>query len=244
MQVLDNIVASLDLSAGVRDIRQGIFHTGVLTRYCGLASSLPKDALKQGHFLVKEPGFLTAKTAEDLVKLAYSDSLLEAAIGMAAINSLLEVNVEDCIDLNAGDLLIEKGKNKNVAIIGHFPFIPDLRKAASRLWVIEKNPHGGDATEEEAADLLPQADVVGITGTSLTNHTFDDIIGLCRPDAYKVMLGDTAPLSPVLFDYGINAIAGTRVVDEELAMRCVSQGANFRQIKGILRLLLLKERHG
>ena len=241
LKILDDVISSLDLAAEVRDIRQGVFHTAVLTRYCGLASSLPKDALKQGHFLVKEPGFLTVKTAAELVRLAYSDSLLEASIGMAAINSLLEVDEKKCVNLNAGDLILQKGSGKNIAIIGHFPFIPQLREVAAKLWVIEKNPQSGDAGEDEAAGLLPQADVVGITGTSLTNHTFDEIIGFCRPDAYKVILGDSAPLSPVFFDYGIDAVAGTRVSDPELAMRCVSEGANFRQIKGVLRLVLLRE---
>ena len=32
-------------------------------------------------------------------------------------------------------------------------------------------------------------------------------------------------------NYGVNAISGTMVVDHTLALRCVSEGANFRQIK-------------
>jgi hypothetical protein len=35
--------------------------------------------------LVSEPGFLHFKRAEDLVKMAYSNSILEAAIGMASV---------------------------------------------------------------------------------------------------------------------------------------------------------------
>jgi hypothetical protein len=88
--------------------------------------------------------------------------------------------------------------------------------------------------------LIPQADVVAITGTALTNHTLDHLLELCSPGAYVIMLGDTTPLSPILFDYGVDALCGTRVVDSDLALRCVSQGANFRQIKGIERLTLMK----
>jgi len=47
MDILTDIISTLDLDAEVRDIRQGIFHTGVLTRRCGLVATLPKDALKQ-----------------------------------------------------------------------------------------------------------------------------------------------------------------------------------------------------
>jgi len=44
----------------------------------------------------------------------------------------------------------------------------------------------------------------------------------------------------VWFDYHVNAVSGTRVVNPELALRCVSQGANFRQIKGVKRLTILR----
>jgi hypothetical protein len=54
------------------------------------------------------------------------------------------------------------------------------------------------------------------------------------------MLGDTVPLSPVLFDYGVHALSGTRVIDADLALKCVSQGANFRQIKGTRKLTMVK----
>jgi hypothetical protein len=108
------------------------------------------------------------------------------------------------------------------------------------LWVVEKNPQEGDFTEAEAENLIPQADVVGITGTAFTNHTIERLLGLCNPKAYVVILGGTAPLSPVLFDHGIGAISGTKVVNPQLALRCVSEGATFRQIKGI-RLLTMKK---
>ena len=124
--------------------------------------------------------------------------------------------------------------------MGHFPFIQKLREVARELWVIEKNPREDDLEEAEAERFIPQADIVGITGTSFTNHTIEHLLELCRPDAYKVILGDTTPLSPVLFDYGIHAISGTKVVDPDLALRCVSQGANYRQIRGIQKLTMMK----
>ncbi len=82
MKVLDDLISTLDFNAPVMDIRQGVFHTGVVTRHCGLAATLPKDALKQEGPLVKEPGFLLDKTPRELAEMAYSDSLLEAAVGM------------------------------------------------------------------------------------------------------------------------------------------------------------------
>ncbi len=240
MKILDDILSTLNFDAPVRDIRQGIFHTAVLTRYGGLAATLPRDALQPESGPVREPGFLLERPAKDLVRMAYSDSILEAAIGMATINSLLEVDVTACRELNAAELILEKGVGKNVAVIGHFPFLPRIRDRVKALWVIEKHPREGDFRENEADRLVPQADVVAITGTALTNHTLPHLLDLCAPSAFVLMLGDTVPLSPILFDHGLDALSGSRVEDPDLTLRCVSQGANFRQIRGIRKWTMVK----
>ena len=190
--------------------------------------------------MVREPGFLLEKGTEALVQMAYSEYLMEAAIGMATVNSLNEVDAAACVERNAAELILEKGSGKNVAIVGHFPFIPKIREQAKELWVIEKNMQPGDHPESKAEDFIPSADVVAMTGTALTNHTLDDLLGLCRPEAFVIMLGDTVPMCPVLFDYGVNAICGTQVVDVDLALRCLSQGANFRQMRGCRKLTMTK----
>ena len=239
MKILDDLLSTLNFEVGVRDIRQGPFQTAVVTRHCGLAST-PHD---QGHHQdaapVKEAGILMGKGALEIAQMAFSSSLLEAAIGMATINSLLEIDEGRCVALNAGDLLAKKGEGKKVAIIGHFPFVSKLRQVAKELWVIEQHPREGDFAESEAASLVPQADVVGITGMAFTNHTIDGLLSLCRPEAYVIILGPTAPLSPILFNHGIDAVSGTKVVDPEAVLRCVSQGATFRQLTGI-RLLTME----
>jgi len=240
MRILDDLMSILNFDALVKDIRQGVFHTGVLTRNCGLAATLPRDALCQEPPMVKEPGFLLDKRPLELAQLGYSQSILEAAIGIATINSLLEIDEDSCIDLNAVDLILGKGKGKRIAIVGHFPFIPKVSETAKQLWVIEKNPREGDFIEADADNLIPRAHLVGITGTALTNHTIEHMLELCNPRAYVIVLGDTSPLSQVLFDYGVDAISGTKVVNSELALRCVSEGANFRQIKGTRRLTMMR----
>jgi hypothetical protein len=146
------------------------------------------------------------------------------------------------VELNAAELILQKGEGRNVAVVGHFPFLPRVREKARQLWVIEKNPKEGDFPEHAADALIPQADVVGITGTALANHTLEHLLALCSPSAYVVLLGDTAPLSPLFFDYGVDAVCGTVVIDVELSLRCVSQGATFRQIKGAKRLALENHR--
>ncbi len=168
-------------------------------------------------------------------------SVLEAGVGLAAINALLDVDETACVELNAADVIAERGAGKKVAVVGHFPFVPRLREVAGTLWVLELNPGTGDLPAEEASQVLPESDVVAMTGTSLLNGTFDGLIDLCRPDAYVVVLGATTPLSSALFAVGVDAVSGTRIVDPAKALTAVSQGATFRQIPGKRLLTLFRE---
>jgi uncharacterized protein len=243
LKCLDDLLESLDYTAPVGDIIQGVMHTAVVTRECGLASTLPLDAFKQDERpLVREPGTLHGKKALELAQMARSERVMEAAIGMAAINSLIRYDASVCVQVNAAEVLGEKGRGGNVAIVGHFPFIPLLKERVKNLWVLEKNPQEGDLTEAAAESVLPQADVVGITGTSFTNHTLQSLLELCKPGAYILMLGDTTPMSPILFDFGIDALCGIKVVNREQVLSCVSQGANFRQIRGLRLLTMFKDK--
>jgi uncharacterized protein (DUF4213/DUF364 family) len=242
MEILNDLLSILDCDAPVVDIRQGPFQTAVVTRRCGLASTPHDPGPHHDKSPVKRPGSLLELDASQLAHMALSSSQQEAAIGMAAVNSLVDVDESVCVELNAADLIARKGEHKKVAIIGHFPFIPKLRPVVKELWVIEKNPQEGDFPESDASGYLPSADVVGITGTAFTNHTIGPLLELCNPDAFVVVLGGTAPLSSVLFDFGINAVSGTLVIDTEIVLRCVCQGATFRQIKGIRLLTMMKEK--
>jgi hypothetical protein len=57
-----------------------------------------------------------------------------------------------------------------------------------------------------------------------------------------MLLGPTTPMTNVIFDYGINMISGSLVIDQELALTCIKQGANFRQLKrsGAIKLLTME----
>jgi len=239
VNIIDELLSTLDYEASVGDIRLGPFQTAVLTRHCGLASTPHDSGPHHNRTPVVEAGLLVEKDARVLAQMANSESPFEAAIGMAAINSLIEIDDTRCAEINAGDLLARKGEGKRVAIVGHFPFVPRLRSVAKELWVIEREPQEGDFIEADSDRFLPQADVIGITGTTFTNHTLEGLLSLCNPKAYVVVLGGTTPLSPMLFDYGIDAVSGTRVIEPKTVLRYISQGATFRQIRGI-RLLTME----
>ena len=240
MSLLNDLISSLPEDAPVRSVLVGLHWVVVCSRACGMASALQSEH-SHGTPDVREAGNLHLKSARDLVELIHSNSSLEASIGMAAINSLLEVDESQGVEINAADVLAERGRGKNVALIGHFPFISKLRQSVGNLWVIEKRPAGSDYPAHAAQELLPQADVVAITGTALINHTLEELLGLCQPGATVMVLGPSTPLSPVLFDYGIDIISGTRVLDETDVMRTVGQGASFRQVEGVKLLTFVRE---
>ena len=109
----------------------------------------------------------------------------------------------------------------------------DHAEPLGNLWVLELNPVEGEYPAQAAPDLIPQADMVAMTASTLINHTMDGLLGLCRPDATVMILGPSTPLSPRLFSYGVNILAGTRVVDEAAVLRTVGQGASFQQVEGV-----------
>jgi hypothetical protein len=242
VKILDDLIRSLKGDALAREVRVGPFFTAVWSRGCGLASTVMPEEHDHGATFVQDAGALAGRSALELVRLAFSDSMLEAGIGLAAINSLLDVDESRCVELNAGDLLVERGRGRRVALVGHFPFVPALREAAARLWVLELRPRPGDVGAEEAQAAVPEADIVAITGSAFINHTIESLLGLCRPGSLVVVLGPTTPLSPILFDYGVDIISGTKVVEPRPALRCLSEGATFRQIRGI-RLLTMERQN-
>jgi hypothetical protein len=182
--------------------------------------------------MVRGVGDLRNRSALELAEYAKSDNLLEASIGMATINSLIDIDETRCDAENALDVLIEKGEGKDIAVVGHFPWIPKLQKVARKLWVLEQRPQAGDLPAEAAEDILPKADVVAITGTSLINHTVEKLLDLAR-GSFVVMVGPTSPLSPVLFDWGVDVVSGTKVVEPEKVLRSISEGAIFPQVQGV-----------
>lgn len=240
MTILDDLLATLGENTPVREVSVGVHWTAVCSRSCGLASTLTGDK-PHGHEPVRDVGHLERRSALELAGLARSENLLEASIGVAAINSMIQIADRPMVEANAARILAERGRGKDIALVGHFPFIPELRKAARKLWVIEHHPAEGEHPAQDASELIPRADVVAITGMSLINHTLEGLLGLCRPRAFVMLLGPSTPLSPVLFDHGIAALSGVQVVDEDAVLRTIRQGATFRQVEGARLIVMSQE---
>lgn len=239
MKILDDLLLSLKgKELPVRSVNTCVFWTAVMTKHCGLSSTFRDQSLPHDRG-VRDVGNLTRKSASELAEYARSESLLEASIGMATINSLIDIDESRCTERNALEIILEQGQGKNVAIVGHFPWIPKLREKVRNLWVLEQRVREGDLPAKEADRILPECDVVGITGTSFINHTLEGLLALCR-GAYVLLIGPTSPLSPLLFDYGIDAICGSKVTDPDRLIRSISEGATFKEVMGVKLLTLSK----
>lgn len=152
-----------------------------------------------------------------------------ASLAMAAANALLPPPGH-CAPHFGQDVLAARGRGKAVAVIGHFPFVDAARPAYAKLWVLERNPQPGDCDAGQAPFVLPQADVVAITATTLLNGTLAGLLDLCRPDALVILLGPTTPFAPSLFDCGIDVLAGCDCRDDAAVLAGVAAGRTFRAL--------------
>lgn len=240
MTILDDLIASLPDDLSARSMLVGAHWTVVCSLYCGMSA-----ALRSNHAHRPMPALdvhlLHRKSARELAELAYSTDLLEASMGIAAINSMLNIDESRTAEMNAAEVLVNQGQGKKLAMVGRFPFVQQLRQSIRQLWVIEQSPAKDEYPAESAMDLLPEAEVVAITASTLVNHTLDKLLALCDPHATVIVWGPSTPLSPVLFDHGVDILCGTRVIDESSVLHTVARGASIQHMEGVKRLTFIRE---
>ena len=226
--------------APVADLRVGLHWTLLLTAdgRAGLANSNTTRHEEHGTPDVKAAGTLIGRSTRELAQLARRGRPVERGIGVAALNALLPLPAEsELTEMNAAELLLARAPEKTVVVVGHFPFLPRLREIAGALYVLELEPGPGEYPAAAAPEIVPQADIAALTGSAIVNGTMDALLPLCRPDAYVLVLGPSTPLHPLVFDHGVDAIAGSLVVDPPTCMAYVSQGTTFRQLRGVRKVV-------
>jgi uncharacterized protein (DUF4213/DUF364 family) len=242
VSILDVLLANLPPDAAVSDVCIGLrwVMVSLVDGRCGMASTLPfEHDHPHAHVWVEQAGSLHTLSAHALAGLARSEVGPEVSVGWAALNALvMPTNGADWIDLNARDLLMERGKDHCVALVGHFPFVGKLRATLDSFHVLELEPGPDDLPANAAPEIIPQADVVALSSLTLVNGTFDKLAALWRSDAFIVLIGPSTPLTPVLFDAGVDVLAGTLVVDADAVRHFVSQAASYQQITGTRRVAM------
>ncbi len=241
MGVIDGLISSLPAEPiPVRSVAVGVRWTAIASLGCGLAATcLPNEA--SAVRTLPDAGKYHLKTVQELVQGLKRDNPLEASIGLAAYSSAFIPPSAHSIEMNAFDLVAQLGAGKKVVMVGHFPQAEWLHEQVGSLKILEKRPRLGDYPAEAAPDLIPAADVVAITAMTILNRTIDGLLALCPPSARVVVLGPSAPLTPVLFDYGVDFISGSAVTDEEKVLLAVMQGGSIRSAQGTKKLILFQD---
>lgn len=157
---------------------------------------------------------------------------IRASLGLAAVNSLLPPP-SGLPEAKAQDILLRAGAGRRVAVVGHFPFVERLAPALGRLDVLELRPRPGDIPSVMAPQVLPLADAVLITGSTLVNGTLEGLLELCRPEALVILAGPSVPFAACLFELGVDVLAGCEVSDVEDVLEGVASGLPFRALGGV-----------
>ncbi|MHC9540099.1 MAG: DUF364 domain-containing protein [Vulcanimicrobiota bacterium] len=241
--IIREIIDSVKGDYAVRDIRTCCYWTAVSSRGCGLASTFIDSCPRHDRPAVSNTGTLMDKSAKSLAELSLSDHLLDATIGMASLNSLIEIDESQCTQENAYNVIAPHSGGKNVVIVGHFPFASKLADVAGGIVVLQKSKGESPILDENEKRALKEADVAVITGTSLINHSLDMLLLHVNKKAVKIMVGPTTPMSPVFFDYGFKYLCGIKVVDEAMVLKSISEGATFKEVKGIKMLTMKRDSH-
>ena len=231
-----------------KEVRIGVFYTGVVlsTGHAGMSytpvQEIPEAVCcPRSHAKMPQAGHLLNFSVYDLMEYALDDNVLKAAVGIATINALSAILFEDdhcpykpSAFGNALDLIQMTGED-TVVMVGAFPpFIKRIQEITKKLFVIEKNPRTvgkGDSVEIEPEarlqELIPQGNILIITGVTLVNHTLEPILKLARNARDVVIVGPTASVYPEpLFKRGVTVLGGVRVTDAAKMIHLIGEAGS------------------
>ncbi len=165
------------------------------------------------------PGTYAEQPLAALAALWKSDNIFEHTIAVAAVNAHWNRFDVDASGANGLDLIENCGER--TVVIGRFPGIADRYPGIA---VVEREPRPGEHPESALPNLLPKAEFVAVTSSTIVNGSLTRILALCQ-NAFILMLGPSTPLAPTLFDIGVDALSGFVVRDIDKLAKAVSEGA-------------------
>lgn len=182
-------------------------------------------------------GTLVNRPIGELTRWVRSWDAYEATIGMAAINAI--INQTSPLLSQAQPLTTSGGNNlavfdhflpqleaQRVVVVGRYPGL-DRYEQANSLIVIERQPGAQDLPDPACEYLLPEADWVFLTATSIANKTFPRLVELSQA-AKLVLMGPTVPWLPELADMGIDYLAGVGITDPVALRQTIAEGGGTR----------------
>jgi hypothetical protein len=210
---------------------------------CGLAYTFHEDA-GEGCSVVKEAGTLAGRSAGELARWVKTLDATSMALGVATLNALVEPPAE----AREADVteLIRVSPTDVVGMVGYFaPLVGVLRERAARLHIFERRPRdlAGEHPDWTAPVLLPECDVVIISGATVINRTIDALLAHATEAREIVILGASTPLVPEVFAArGVTLLSGVQVRDVDRVLRVVSEGGGMRRFSDAVRKLSVRLR--
>ncbi|WP_323009518.1 DUF364 domain-containing protein [Paracoccus sp. (in: a-proteobacteria)] len=188
------------------------------------------------------PGKLRGMGALRLAQEALSHTGLRRALGIAALNALAHLAAERrgprgyriLEGVDAFDVARIQPQETAVVVGAFGPFLKALRGIGARHFVLEKDPATLRPNEmehfrpaESYPEIVPQADALLITGTTLINDSLPGLIACAHPQARVVLVGPTVPMLPDAFLARRGMILGTvRVTDSDALHDVLAQGGS------------------
>jgi uncharacterized protein (DUF4213/DUF364 family) len=219
----------------------------------GLCHSLVAETRLECCQVVQKAGTLSGSPATMLGELAKSWDHGERVIGVATINALsqivlkqqherysvLEGNTLDHVDIRPGE---------SVAMVGNIkPLVLGIRNKTPNLRILERGRllDEGILPDTAGEELIPEADIVFITGSAIANGTIERLLQLSENARTVVLVGPTASMVPSpLFKRGVDLIGGVIVTEPDRAIQIVAEGGGTPQLKAATKFVLIKPRPG
>lgn len=205
----------------------------------GVVSTL----LDEGHQCVKgardfgdfTPGKISGQPVLDLLETTKTSGLI-STLRVAVLNAISSTIISKGgykIIENADPIdMIDLNSNKTITMVGAFnTYIRKIPAETNRLHVLEMNESAlADGLgkyyvpAEEYKSVLPESDIVIITGLTLVNNTIDNLLSAISPGTQVIVTGPSSSLIPdILFQNKVNIIGSTRIVNPELLFQLISE---------------------
>lgn len=190
------------------------------------------------------PGTLAGRPLAELAGWLGRFNPHEATLGLAAVNAAINtvgnplregatpIGSAAPGNLAVFDHFLPRLQNQRVIVIGRYPGL-DRLTAGLDVTVLERQPGPGDLPDPACEYLLPDADWVFLTASTLANKTFPRLARLAA-DATTVLMGPSVPWLADLAQFGIDYLAGVAIDDADLLRRTVAEGGGTRLFDGPL----------
>ena len=151
-----------------------------------------------------------------------------ASFGLAAINAVINDASALPVTENPDAFLRYKDRciGKKVAVIGRFAYLENRLEGLCDLHVLERLPGEKDYPDAACEYLLPDMDVVFITGCTASNKTLPRLLQLSQ-SAFTVISGPSTPMDDALLFMGADALCGFCVTDEAAAVSAANDCAKM-----------------